>query len=86
MGAVKTTLEMPDFLFRRAKSFAAERGIPLRQLVTEALQDKLNLTGSSRSRPWMKHMGRLKHLRKETERISKRIEEAFEQVDREAWE
>jgi hypothetical protein len=34
-------LEIPDFLFRRAKSAAAQRGIPLRQLVTEALQEKL---------------------------------------------
>ena len=38
MGAMKTTLEIPDFLFRRAKSAAAQRGIPLRQLVTEAGQ------------------------------------------------
>lgn len=82
---MKTTLEMPDFLFRRAKSIAAERGISLRQLVTEALQDKLNLTGRSRSHPWMKHMGKLKHLRRETERIDRRIEESFEQVDREDW-
>jgi hypothetical protein len=34
---VKTTLEIPDFLFRRAKSVAAERGISLRQFVTEAV-------------------------------------------------
>ena len=37
---MKTTLEIPDFLFRRANSVAAERGIPLRQFVTEAVQDK----------------------------------------------
>jgi hypothetical protein len=29
----------------------------------------------------MKHMGKLKHLRKETARINKLIEEAFEEVD-----
>ena len=38
---MKTTLEIPDPLFRRAKSAAAERGIPLRALVTEALAEKL---------------------------------------------
>jgi len=38
---VKTTLEIPDFLFHRVKSVAAERGIPLRQFVTEAVQEKL---------------------------------------------
>src|SRR5712692_6064124 len=32
-------------------------------------------------RPWMKHIGKLKDLRKETQRINKVIEEAFEVVD-----
>jgi hypothetical protein len=34
-------------------------------------------------KPWMKHMGRLKGLHKETELIDKRIEEAFEHIDTE---
>jgi hypothetical protein len=82
---VKTTLEIPDSLFRRAKSVAAERGIPLRQLVTEAVQEKLRVS-PAREKPWMKHFGKLKHLHKETKRIEKRIEEAFERIDPEVWE
>ena len=35
---MKTTLEIPDAIFRRAKSVAAERGIPLREFVTEAVK------------------------------------------------
>ena len=81
---MKTTLEIPDFLFRRAKSVAAERGIPLRQLVTEAVQEKLKTT--SRERPWMKHLGKLKHLHKERKQIDRRVEEAFERIDQEIWE
>ena len=81
---MKTTLEIPDFLFRRAKSVAAERGIPLRQLVTEAVQEKLKTT--SRERPWLKHLGKLKHLHKEREQIDRRVEEAFERIDREIWD
>ena len=81
---MKTTLEIPDFLFRRAKSVAAERGIPLRQLVTEAVQEKLKVI--SGEKPWMKHLGKLKHLHRERTRVEKRIEEAFEQVDREIWD
>ena len=84
MGQVKTTLEIPDFLFRRAKSVAAERGIPLRQLVTEALQEKLKTT--SPERPWMKHLGKLKHLHKDRKTVEKRVEEAFEQIDQELWQ
>jgi len=80
---VKTTLEIPDFLFRRAKSVAAERGIPLRQFVTEAVQDKLKTTSSER--PWMRHLGKLKYLRKERSQIEKRVEEAFGRIDREVW-
>ena len=57
MALMKTTLEIPDFLFRRAKSAAAQRGIPLRQLVTEAVQEKLKMT--SQEKPWMKHFGKL---------------------------
>jgi hypothetical protein len=34
----------------------------------------------------MKHLGKLKHLRKETERINKAVEEAFEQIDAEMWD
>jgi hypothetical protein len=80
---VKTTLEIPDFLFRRAKSAAAERGIPLRQLVTEAVQEKLRI--APQEKPWTKHLGKLKHLRKERKQIEERVAEAFEQVDSELW-
>jgi hypothetical protein len=80
---VKTTLEIPDLLFRRAKSAAAERGIPLRQLVTEAVQEKLKLT--SREKPWMKHLGKLRHLHGERKQIEKRVKEAFERIDLEVW-
>jgi hypothetical protein len=83
MGLVKTTLEIPDFLFRRAKSLAAERGIPLRQLVTEAVQEKLKTT--PQERPWMKHLGKLKPLHKERKQVEKRMERAFEQIDPELW-
>lgn len=38
---MKTTLEMPDDLFRRAKTAAAKRGQSLKQLVTTALEREL---------------------------------------------
>ena len=83
---MKTTLEIPDLLFRKAKSVAAQRGIPLRQFVTEAVQDKLTAGSSPSSKPWMRHVGKLKRLRKDSEQINKRVEEAFEQIDKENWE
>jgi hypothetical protein len=82
---VKTTLEIPDAIFRRAKSVAAERGIPLREFVTEAVKDKLNTLPKTEERPWVKHMGKLKHLHRETVRINRLIEEDSEKIDVEMW-
>ena len=36
-------------------------------------------------KPWLKHMGKLKHLHKETVRINRLIEEDSEKIDAEMW-
>jgi len=77
---MKTTLEMPDALFRRAKSAAAERGIPFRQLLSEALAEKLVARGTA-ERPWMTSFGRLKSLRQESARIMRMVSNEFEQIE-----
>lgn len=82
---MKTTLEIPDVLFRRAKSKAAERGIPFREFVTEAVKDKLASEAKVSEKPWVKHMGKLKHLHKETARINRLIAEDSEKIDVEMW-
>lgn len=38
---MKTTFDLPDSLIRRAKAVAAEQGRPLRDLVAEAIAEKL---------------------------------------------
>jgi len=78
---MKTTLEIPDAIFRRAKSVAAEQGIPLRELVTEAVKEKLARNRGPSDQPWMTAFGKLRRLRKETARINRMIEEEFEQVE-----
>lgn len=83
---MKTTLEMPDAVLRKAKAKAAERGIPLRQFVTEAVEEKLALSKESVEKPWMRCFGELRHLHKETMKINKIIEEEFEQIEPEDWE
>lgn len=80
---MKTTLEIPDNIFRRAKSAAAERGIPLREFVTEAVKDKLAADAKATEKPWMAAFGKLRHLRKETSRINRTIEQEFEQIEAE---
>jgi hypothetical protein len=78
---MKTTLEIPDAVFRRAKSAAAERGIPLREFVTEAVRAKLVAEAKAVEKPWMAAFGKLRHLRKETAKINRIIEEEFEQIE-----
>lgn len=82
---MKTTLEIPDPIFRRAKSMAAARGIPLREFVTEAVKDKLASETKPGEKPWIKLMGKLKHLHKETARINRLIEDDSETIDPEMW-
>ena len=80
---MKTTVEIPDVLFRRAKAAAATRGIPLRAFVSEALAEKLRAT--ARDKPWMDGFGKLRNLRKETARIERIIEQEFERIEPEDW-
>jgi hypothetical protein len=81
---MKTTLEIPDALFRRAKSVAAEQGIPLRELISKALAEKLRRQDSV-ERPWISLFGGLRGLRKETARINRIIEAEFDQIEPEDW-
>ena len=78
---MRITLEIPDAIFRRAKSVASQRGIPLREFVAEALKDKLTDTGKTGPERWMAAFGKVRHLRKETARITRLIEEEFENVE-----
>ena len=81
---MKTTLEIPDSLFRRAKAKAAERGQPLRAFVTEALQEKLSGRSAASAgdhAPWMKGFGQLRPLRRETARIQRAIDREFRVVE-----
>jgi hypothetical protein len=83
--SIKTTLEIPDSVFRRAKSVAAARGVPLREFVTQAVKDKLAATTAPPKRPWIKHRGKLKYLHEETERIDPVIEAHSEKIAAEMW-
>jgi hypothetical protein len=78
---MKTTLEIPDTLLLRAKTKAAERRISLRQFVIEALAEKINAESTYGPKLWMQMFGGLKHLRKETARIQRLIDDEFERIE-----
>ena len=81
---MKATIEIPDPLFRKAKSKAADRGQTLKQLVAEALREKLaakTVTAPPGEPEWMQGFGKLRRLHKETARNQARIDEAFEVIE-----
>ena len=79
---MKTTLEIPEPLFRRAKALAARRGVALKQLVNEAILEKVEGSARTSGPPaWRALSGGLKSLRKETARIAVLIAEDSEQLD-----
>ena len=86
MGFMKTTIDIPDPLFRKAKSHAAEHGQTLKEFVADALQAKLAAAseGIATAEPkWMAGFGKLRRLRKETARIQGVIEDAFGVIEAE---
>jgi hypothetical protein len=83
---MKTTVEIPDTLFRQAKAAAAQQGVSLKEFFTEALRDRLRRGGGTESqKPWMKAFGGLRDLHRETKRVERVIADAFERIDEEEW-
>jgi hypothetical protein len=86
---VKTTMELPDALLRETKAFAARRGLSLRQVIVEALAQKLKVEQESpKSKPWLqafRDIERDQVLKQELLRLRRRIEAEFEQVNPEEW-
>jgi len=83
---MKTTLEIPEPVIRRAKARAAETGQTLTRLVTEALTEKLARPAARTRKPWMRLAGAFKKDKAESQRILRRIEQEFERVEPEGDE
>ncbi|MXW93638.1 MAG: hypothetical protein F4X42_01570 [Rhodospirillaceae bacterium] len=82
---MKTTIELPDAMFRQAKALAAARGVTLRRFFTEALDEQLRRCAredraDDRDPPWMAGFGALSDIADENRRILAVIEEEFEKL------
>jgi hypothetical protein len=86
VNTVKTTLEIPEPVIRRAKARAAATGQTLTRLVTDALTEKLAKPAVRAKRPWMTLAGAFRSDRPESRRILDRIEQEFERLEYEADE
>ena len=86
---VRTTIELPDPLFREVKATAARQGMRLKDYITEALQDKLAKLPAPAQKPWMKFTGIAANdpeMVAELKRIEQVVEENFEQIEEEEWQ
>ncbi len=79
---MKTTVEIPDRLFREAKTAAASRGLSLKTFLTEALQEKLAGFRSRRT-GWPVPPPRV--AKGEMQRIQSTIDGEFSRIDAEEW-
>lgn len=85
---MRTTIDLPDPLFREVKATAAQRGMLLKDYVTEALQDKLRERPSHAEKPWMKFAGIAAgdpEMVAELKRIEQTVDENFGQIEEEEW-
>ena len=89
-GPVKTTLEIPDALYREVKVTAARTGKTVTAIVQSALKRELtantNQPDAQTEKPWTKWAGCLSEIPKEEhKKIRLRIEETFSEIDKEMW-
>jgi hypothetical protein len=82
---MKTTLEIPDDLFRQSKATAAMRGESLKEFFTEAIQAHLErqAPGASSQRGWRSVFGKAKP--EQVAPVDALIEEEFGQVNPDDW-
>jgi plasmid stability protein len=87
MAPVKTTLEIPESLFRQLKISAAKQGKTIRAVVNEALTEKLSRSqhGVEDVPAWRIAFGGLRRLRDETAKINQEVAAEFSRVNPEEW-
>jgi len=83
---MKTTVEVPDSLYRRVKARAAERGLSVKTFMLDALQEKL---AEQNARPkettgWRAVFGAGRA--EDIAAIQQIIESEFSRVDPEGWQ
>lgn len=84
---MKTTIEIPDDLYRRSKARAAMSGTSLKEFVTAALRDRL-AHGAEGAPPveasgWRRVFGRAR--RAPVAQVARVIEQDLAQIEAEGW-
>jgi hypothetical protein len=82
---MKTTLELPDRLYRQIKARAALRGQTVKAFFLDAVRDKLAAERSSAAREtgWRAVFGKAKPS--DVDDVQRILDQEFEQIDPEDW-
>jgi hypothetical protein len=83
---MRTTIDMPDELFRRTKATAALAGETIKEFVTTAVRERLErqAPGSARSVGWRAVFGLARV--EDTEQVDRIIRADLEEVNPEDWQ
>ncbi len=83
---MKTTLEMPDHLYREVKASAARQGRTMASFVTSAVEAKLaEDRRQAEDRPWMAYAGVFRGDPEGSARIRNVIQKGCERIDPADW-
>lgn len=79
-------IRVAPLLLAQLRRLAAEQSKPYQTLIHELLEDATHkMTPAPDKKPWAELIGKLKHLREETARINRLIDEDSEKIDPEMW-
>jgi hypothetical protein len=83
---VKTTIDIPDRVFRQLKARAALKGTTMRAIVLQAIREKLRLDLADRVEEpgWRGVFG--KASRDAVEEVQTIVDKEFSEIDPEGWE
>lgn len=83
---MRTSIEIPDPLFRQLKIRAAELGVPMRELLIRGAERELEQVRPEKGQEaWRKFYGILKDDQEEVARIQARIDAEFEPIEPDEW-
>jgi len=83
---MKTTVELPDKLYRQIKARAASKGLTVKAFFLDAIQDKLQKERNSAAKAsgWRAVFG--KANKEDMAKLQRVIDEEFSQIDPEGWQ
>ena len=77
---MKTTIDLPDALFRKAKATAAQQGVSLKNFITDAVKTRLAAPKSGAKpdpKPWMRILTSLPAVSDDViDEVNRRVAEA----------